>query len=109
MRLTEENTIRKLEDCIKWYEYGMIITPSKITMAIELIKDIAHQRDMLEEYVKRIEALPDCNNCGDKFNCSFCPEAGQSVRINCPHWKRIKQDEIMPRCYWKLEHEDKIK
>lgn len=90
MKLTEENIVNKLEDCIKWYEYGMIITPSKLIMAIELIKDIAYQRDTLAEYVKRIEALPDCNNCKDKFNCSFCPDAGQNVRINCPHWRGYK-------------------
>lgn len=59
MRLIEENIINRLEECVKRYEYGNIITPSEIETAIELIKELVYERDTLVEHVERIEALED--------------------------------------------------
>lgn len=59
MRLIEENIINRLEEVIKRYEYGNIITPSEIETAIELIKELVYERDTLVEHVERIEALED--------------------------------------------------
>lgn len=33
-----------------------------------------------------ISTYDNCNNCGMKERCEYCPKAGQMVRWNCPLW-----------------------
>ena len=35
-------------------------------------------------YYERVCALPDCNTCGKKQICEYCPDWGGQTRINCP-------------------------
>jgi len=34
-----------------------------------------------------VSKLHDCNDCSKQRSCEYVPEAGQTVRINCPLWK----------------------
>lgn len=52
----------------------------------EIRKTLYELLDLLN-YADRIASLPDCNDCGAKRTCMYCPEIGQQVRINCPLWK----------------------
>ena len=46
--------------------------------------------DALMVYAK-IMKTGNCNTCGRKNTCQYCPELGQLVRYNCPHYQ--KEDE----------------
>ena len=39
------------------------------------------------EYYQRVKSYPDCNTCGVKKECKYCPALGEQTRINCPLWK----------------------
>ena len=45
------------------------------------------------DYFERMTSLPDCNNCQAKDKCSFIPEPGQYVRVNCPLWGKGSQSD----------------
>lgn len=51
----------------------------------------AHIIDMID-YMETLKTLHDCNDCGSRSTCSFCPKAGQMVRINCPLWEEGKDE-----------------
>lgn len=38
-------------------------------------------------YYEETIALPDCNTCGKKKTCGYCPKIGERTRINCPLWE----------------------
>ena len=40
-----------------------------------------------EKEYRRLTDLPNCNCCGIKNTCTYCPEPGENVRINCPLWE----------------------
>lgn len=42
-----------------------------------------HVADCLTVY-QRIISYPDCNTCGKKKTCEYCPKLGEQTRINCP-------------------------
>ncbi len=44
--------------------------------------------------VENIEKLPNCNNCKDKNNCIYVPEAGQMTRINCFAWEGENSERV---------------
>ena len=40
-----------------------------------------------------VSTYNNCNNCGIKHDCEYIPQAGCSVRWNCPLWKPYKAEE----------------
>ena len=53
----------------------------------DLIALVAYNLDTLRVY-RDIVNSGDCNVCEAKNHCEYCPEAGQLVRYNCPHFVR---------------------
>ena len=47
---------------------------------------LALLKEQEENPLKRILALPNCNNCGKK-DCQHKPLPGETVRINCFDWE----------------------
>lgn len=41
-------------------------------------------------YFERMSKLPDCNTCGKKLACKYCPDYGEPVRVNCFAWEKEK-------------------
>ena len=51
----------------------------------EFARMLYNVADRLTAY-QRIISYPDCNTCGKKYTCEYCPRAGEQTRINCPLW-----------------------
>lgn len=50
--------------------------------------------DMLRWYKTSYDnllVLRSCHTC-DSHACGFAPEVGDTIRINCPHWKEQKKE-----------------
>ena len=41
----------------------------------------------LPDYLKKINSMPGCNDCGCFRDCQYRPQPGEMVRINCPLWQ----------------------
>lgn len=52
-----------------------------------LVSSLIYAADCIRFY-ERVSILPSCNTCGDKKSCKYRPDWGDSVRINCPLWKK---------------------
>ena len=53
----------------------------------DVIGDVAYILDTLMAY-RNITQKGNCNSCGNK-ECQWKPKLGDSVRWNCPHYKRF--------------------
>ena len=49
--------------------------------------DMLHYVANCVEYYQRVNSYDDCNNCGIRNKCAYCPRPGEQVRINCPLWQ----------------------
>ena len=45
-----------------------------------------------------IATLTNCNNCGKRESCEYIPTEGDTVRLNCPLWEEIKEEENCEAC-----------
>lgn len=63
---------------------------------MKIIADnLAYVADALKT-LDEIMHLPDCNECGKKWECKYVPDWGSPVRFNCPLFelpKEAKPDE----------------
>lgn len=63
----------------------------------EMIREIMEGMAYIIDRVRHSEAitrLPDCNDCRKRqTGCQWVPRPGEFVRINCPHWEGIPEDE----------------
>ena len=41
-----------------------------------------------------IEQMNNCNTCGIKKKCGYCPRLGENVRYNCPLWEVAEDDSV---------------
>ena len=54
-----------------------------------LKKDLDYYKSEVKYWKGQYEGIVsfrNCNNCGIKDDCDYCPKAGERVRINCPFW-----------------------
>ena len=58
----------------------------------ELSKLLHHIADALM-LADRVSKQHNCNDCGIKKTCKYCPTWGEPVRINCPLWKKEEETE----------------
>ena len=55
-----------------------------------LLRDDEEATCDFKRFTRRINKLPDCNDCGRKKSCEYAPRLGKQVRINCPLWGESK-------------------
>ena len=63
--------------------------------------DLYHIADIIRSW-ENIMSLPNCNDCGRKSVCAYCPKPGQMVRYNCILWSKDGHD-IPASWSWKDE------
>lgn len=51
----------------------------------DFVRMLYHIADYTSRYMQII-SYPDCNTCGKKDKCRYCPKPGEQTRINCPLW-----------------------
>lgn len=53
----------------------------------DVIADVAYILDTLIAY-RRITEKGCCNNCDKRTRCVWVPKPGETVRYNCPFYKK---------------------
>ncbi len=57
----------------------------------ESIANVAYVLDTLMAY-RRITETGCCNDCGKRSRCLWIPKPGETVRYNCPFYKKIGEE-----------------
>ena len=53
----------------------------------DAIANVAYILDTLMAY-RRITETGDCNSCGCQKKCEWAPQLGETVRYNCPFYRK---------------------
>ena len=63
----------------------MVLTQSDMD-AKDCARMLRYAADCIDYYL-RVKSYPDCNTCGIRKECQYCPDLGEQTRINCPLYK----------------------
>lgn len=55
-----------------------------MTLSTSELKNVVAGILGIMDYAERVNALPDCNDCGKAKECEYAPKPGEYTRINCP-------------------------
>jgi len=64
----------------------------------ELISTICNRINAAVNMYDTIITLNTCNSCNKNNSCEYVPEEGETVRLNCPLWEEIKEEENCEAC-----------
>lgn len=64
----------------------------------DLILSICDKIKNSIEIADIIMRQPNCNTCGKNNTCKYVPTEGETVRINCPLWEEIIEEENCVAC-----------
>lgn len=62
---------------------GLMVTSGWLKEVVKLLNQDAGKVLFYEQTIK----LKNCNNCGGKKTCEYCPKPGGPVVFNCPLWE----------------------